>query len=90
MQRPDRRHVRRGRAGDAGEENLGDDDHLPESTAHAPHDHHGQIHDALRDPRRLHERAAQDEEGHGEQDERVHARQHPLRNHAQGHTTVEE
>ncbi len=58
-----------------GEEDLGHHDHHGQAAAHLADDRHGQVHDPLRDRARFHERAGQDEEGDGQEHERVDAAQ---------------
>ena len=76
---------RRRRAGDPREEDLRHDHDHRQPAADLPDDRHRQVHDALRDPAGLHQRAGQDEERDREQHERVDAAEDLDRKNDQAH-----
>ena len=79
----DRRDVGHRGAGDPGEDVLGHHHRHREAAPDPPDQHLGQPHETHRDAAGLHEGARQDEEGDGEQHERIHALEDLLHDHGE-------
>ena len=76
---PDGGRVRGGGARHSREEDLGQDDDLPEPSGEVSDERPGERHQAAADPPDVHEEAGQDEEGHREHGEGIHPRDDLLR-----------